>query len=255
MELWFECESREVEESISRLGQLIEKEVVQIPDYANLKQSRISVCTEGNAPGNQSWPKSIAYDINTQLVYVADRNFINNSGRIYVFSGKGEYMNTFAEKDLKSPVGIGISGREVFVSDQYLHTIFHFDLPNFRLVAKVGKEGCKKEFSSPQQLTVDTNGDFYVADEGNNRIVVMDSKLKYKQSIQHSTMTVPRDVKLLEDKVFVLTWKDNPCLHVFSKASNKLRSFISHGMEYNEQVRQGSYFCFDEQNNIQISIN
>ena len=248
VELWFECETREVEESISRLGQLIEKEVVPIPDYANLKQPRISVCKKGNAPGNLSWPKSIAYDINTRLVYVADPS------RICVFSEKGEYINTFAEKYLRWPVGIGISGKEVFVSDQYLHTIFHFELPNFRLVAKVGKKGTgKKEFSSPQQLTVDSDGDVYVADTDNNRVVVMNSKLKYKQSIQHSTMTVPSEVKLLEDKVFVLSYMDNPCLHVFSKAGNKIRSFITCGKKGNEQVRQRYHFCFDKQNNILIS--
>ena len=44
--------SPEVEESIFRLGQLIVREVVQIPDYANLKQSQISVCQRGMCHGN-----------------------------------------------------------------------------------------------------------------------------------------------------------------------------------------------------------
>ena len=255
LELSFEFETRKMEDNISRLGQLVERVVVPNPDYANLKQPRISICKRGYVPGKLNWPRSIAYDTSTQLVYVVDyNNKYLLSGRICAFCEKGEYINTFAETHLKSPIGIGISSREVFVSDEYLHTIFHFELPNFLLVAKVGMKGTgKHEFSSPRQLAVDTNEDVYVADEGNNRVVVMNSKLNYKQSIQHSTMTLPRDVKLLEDKVFVLSWKDNPCLHEFSKAGNKLRSFISHGMEYNEQVRQGYYFCFDNQNNILIS--
>ena len=254
VELWFECETREVEESISRLGQLIEKEVVPIPDYVNLKQPRISVCKKGFVPGELYKSCGIAYNISTQLIYVADYSYINNSGRICVFSEKGEYINTFAEKYLNRPVGIGISVKKVFVSDQYLHTIFHFELPNFSLVDKVGMKGAgRNEFSFPQQLTVDINGDVYVADEGNNRVVVMDSKLKYKQSIQHSTMTGLKDVKLLEDKVFVLSYMDNPCLHVFSKAGDKIRSFIPCGKKGNKQVRQGYYFCFDKQNNILIS--
>ena len=255
VKLWFECETREVEESISRLGQLLEREVVLISDYANLKHPRISVCKEGFVPGNLSWPQSIAYDTNTKLVYVVDCKGCHSPlGRICVFSEKGEYINTFAEKYLKCPVGIGISGKEVFVGDQNLHTIFHFELPNFRLVTKVGKEGTgKNEFSYLQQLTVDTNRDVYVVDRCNNRVVVMASELNYKQSIQHSTMTEPNGVKLLEDKVFVLSRMDNPCLHVFSKAGNKIRSFITCGMESNERVREGYYFCFDKQNNILIS--
>ena len=206
-------------------------------------------------PGKLNWPKSVAYNISTKLIYVADCIDIPNiSGRICAFSKKGEYINTYAETDLKSPIGIGISGKEVFVSDEYLHTIFHFELPNFSLVTKVGMKGTgKHEFSSPQQLTVDTNGDVYVADKANNRVVVMNNILNYKQSIQHSTMTGPMDIKLLEDKVFVLSWKDNPCLHVFSKAGDKLCSFITCSKDSNEQVRQGYYFCFDKQNNILIS--
>ena len=256
VELLFEYETRQMEESISRLGQLVEREVVPIPNYANLKQPRISVCEKGYESGKLNWVNGIAYEENSQLIFVVDHNgsIFSPSGRICVFSEQGEYIDTFGESHLKNPVGIAISGKEVFVSDEYLHTILHFKLPNFRFVAKVGKEGAgKKGLSSPRQLTVATNGDVYVADHHNDRVVVLDSKLKYRHSIEHVTMTRPSDVKLLEDKVLILCLGNNPCLHEFSKAAYKLRSFITCGKEGNDQVSQAYYFCLDKRNNILIS--
>ena len=39
----FECDTRQLEETISALGQLVEREVVPIPNYPTPLQSRISV--------------------------------------------------------------------------------------------------------------------------------------------------------------------------------------------------------------------
>ena len=151
-------------------------------------------------------------------------------------------------------MGIAINGDEVYVSDEYLNSIFHFKLPGFQLITKVGKKGTGKgEFSSPRQLTVAPNGSVFVADSGNNRIVVMTQNLKFQQTIEHTSMTVPYDVKLLDNKVFVLSSRDNPCLHVFSQTGEKLRSFITCGIQGNEQVKLGYSFCFDKQQNILIS--
>ena len=66
--------------------------------------------------------------------------------------------------------------------DSDFHSIFHFKLPGFQLVTKVGKEGTGKgEFSSPQQLTVALNGSVFVADNANNRVVVLARRLKFQR--------------------------------------------------------------------------
>ena len=147
-----------------------------------------------------------------------------------------------------------MNGDEVYVRDSYLHSILHFKLPGFALITKVGKKGTGKgEFSSPHQLTVAPNGSVFVADSRNNRIVVMTRKLKFLKTIKHASMTEPYDVKLLDNKVFVLSSRDNPCLHVFSQSGEKLRSFITRGEQGNKQVKLGYSFCFDKQQNILIS--
>ena len=252
VQLTFECDTRQLEETISVLGQLVEPDV-SIPNYLALLEPRISVGKEGAGQGELGSPNGIACDEKTQLVYIADGNSYLKKCGISVFSVTGEYINTFCEGLFEVPLGIAINGNEVYVSDTSLHSILHFKLPGFQLITKVGKKGTGKgEFSSPQQLTV-ANGSVFVADSGNNRVVVMTRKLKYQKSIEHASMEVPYDVKLLDNKVFVLSWRDNPCLHVFSQSGEKLRSFITCGTLGNEQVKEGYFFCFDKQQNILIS--
>ena len=81
----------------------------------------------------------------------------------------------------------------------------------------------------------------------------MTNSLEFQQTIEHTSMTLPYDVKLLDNKVFVLSSSDSPCLHVFSQSGEKLRSLITRGEQGNEQVKLGLYFCLDKQQNILIS--
>ena len=254
VELTFECDTRQLEETISVLGQLVEREILPIPNYPALLEPQISVGKHGTGQGELYSPQGITFDERTQLIYVANGNLFTGNCSISVFSVTGEYINAFCEGQVMHPIGIVINGDEVYVSDLYLHSIFHFKLPGFELITKVGKKGTGKgEFSSPRQLTVAPNGSVFVADTGNNRIVVMTPKLKFKQIIEHTSMTVPCDVKLLDNKVFVLSYRDNPCLHVFSQSGEKLRSFITCDRQGNEQVKLGYFFCFDKQQDILIN--
>ena len=254
VELTFECDTRQLEETISVLGQLVEREIIPIPNYPALLEPRISVGKQGTGQGAFGYPNGIAFDERTQLIYVANGTLFLGIGSISVFSVTGEYINTFCKGLVKEPMGIAINGDEVYVSDSLLHSILHFKLPGFRLITKVGKKGTGKgEFSLPRQLTVAPNGSVFVADRDNNRIVVMTQKLEFLKTVKHASMTVPYDVKLLDNKVFVLSSSDNPCLHVFSQSGEKLRSFITRDMQGNKQVKRGYFFCFDKQQNILIS--
>ena len=256
VELTFECDTRQLEETISVLGQLVEREIPPIPNYPALLEPRISVGKIGISQRELYWPEGIAFDERTQLIYVANASILLGItvGCIIVFSVTGEYINTFCEGQLRIPIGIAVSGDQVYVSDSDLNSILHFKLPGFRLITKVGKKGTGNgEFSCPQQLTIAPNGSVFVADTRNNRIVVMTKKLKYKQTIEHASMTRPCDVKLLDNKVFVLSCSDSPCLHVFSQTGEKLRSFITRSEQGDKQVKGGHSLCFDKQQNILIS--
>ena len=247
-EVVFECDTRQLEQTISVLGQLIEREIISTPDYPALSQSSVSVGKEGRAEGELDSPRGVAVDEKSKLIYVA------NEGNISVFSMTGEYIDRFCEEQVIQPFGIAISeDNNVFVSDFGSHCVYKFKLPKFQLVTKVGKLGTGvNEFSSPNYLTVTTDRSVLVADHGNDRMVVMDTNLKHKRYIKHQTMTRPTDVKVNNNKVYILSSRDSPCLHVFSLTGEKIRSLITRASG-NAQVRRCYSFCLDKKQNILMS--
>ena len=247
-EVVFECDTRQLEQTISVIGQLIERDI-STPDYPALSQPSVSVGKKGTAEGQLYNPNGVAADEKSKLIYVA------NKGNISVFSMTGEYIDRFCKGQVNSPWGIVISEDDnVFVSDIRSHCVYKFKLPKFQLVTKVGKRGTGvNEFSSPYYLTVTTNRSVLVSDCYNDRIVVMDTDLKHNRYIKHQTMTRPTDVKVNNNKVYILSEQDSPCLHVFSLTGEKIRSLITCDYEGNAQVRLCFSFCLDKKQNILMS--
>ena len=249
-EVVFECDTRQLEQTISVLGQLIQREIISTPDYPALLHPSVSVGKEGTAEGELYYPRGVAFDEKYKLIYVANQGY-SVTGNISVFSITGEYIDRFREGQVKDPYGIAISENNVFVSDWGSHCVYKFKLPKFKLVTKVGKDGTGVgEFKSPRYLSVTTNRSVLVADCSNNRIVVMNTDLKHKRYIKHQTMTSPVDVKVNNNKLYVLSYHDSPCLHVFSLTGEKISSLITSDIWGNYQVRQCYSFCFDKKQNI-----
>ena len=248
-EVVFLWDTRQLEQTISVLGQLMEREIISIPDYSALLQPSVSVGKQGTAEGELNWPFGVAVDEKSKLIYVA------NTGNISVFSMTGEYIDRFCEGQVDWPYGIVISeDNDVFVSDTGSHCVYKFKLPKFQLVTKVGKEGRGiNQFYYPHYLTVTTDRSVLVADSNNHRIVVMNTDLKHKRYIKHQTMTHPRDVKVNNNKVYILSDINSPCLHVFSMTGEKLRSLITRDDKGKAQVRLCYSFCFDKKQNILMS--
>ena len=249
-EVVFECDTLQLENTISVLGQLIVREIISTPDYPALLQPSVSVGKQGRAKGELYSPRGVAVDEKSKLIYVADE------GNISVFSMTGEYIDRLCEGRVSQPWGIAISeDNNVFVSDSGSHCVYKFKLPRFSHVTKVGKEGTgENQFCSPSYLTVTTEKSVLVVDRSNDRIVVMDTdRLKHKGYIKHQTMTHPTDVKVNNNKVYILSTKDSPCLHVFSLTGEKLRSLITRDHDGNAQVRRCFSFCFDRKQNILMS--
>ena len=257
-EVVFECDTRQLEQTISVLGQLIEREIISTPDYPALLQPSVSVGKEGFAEGELYYSRGVAFDEKSKLIYVANQGAFGLSltGNISVFSITGEYIDRFCEGQM-NPYGITISeDNNVFVSDWGSDCVYKFTLPRFQLVTKVGKAGTGvREFKSPRDLSVTTDRSVLVADRGNDRIVVMDTNLKHKRIIKHRTMTRPNDVKVNNNKLYVLSTQDSPCLHVFSLTGEKISSLITLDVKGNAQVIGCFSFCFDKKQNILMSEN
>ena len=78
VEMTFECDTRQLEETISVLGQLLEREILPIPNYPALLEPRISVGKSGTGQGELSWPQGIAFDEKLSSSMYARRSIIRH---------------------------------------------------------------------------------------------------------------------------------------------------------------------------------
>ncbi len=86
------------------------------------------------------------------------------------------------------------------------------------------KMGLETALKTPKDIVADENGDVYIADAGNNRIVVLDRNLKFKFAISDFTndqgvkdkMNNPSGVFVKEDKIYVADTNNSRIL-IFEK--------------------------------------
>ena len=81
----------------------------------------------------------------------------------------------------------------------------------------------------------------------------MDTDLKHIHEMKDQTLTYPTDVKVNNNKLYVMSHQDSPCLHVFSLAGEKISSLITRDYKGNAQVKTCYSFCFDKKQSILIS--
>ena len=249
------CDTRDLEERISRLGEIVQRETPPIPpmpavpNYATFQQPTVAVGKEGSGLGEFKGSSGVSIDSESGHIYVAD---IFNK-RIQIFSETGDHLYQFGHRHLIQPCGILIHQDSIYVTDINQHAIFLFKLPDLTMVKRVGKRGSgNEEFDSPRQLAISPNQHLYVADSDNNRIQILSTDLAFQDSLRHQTMKQPFDVKFTNNEMFVLSREDNPCIHVFTLSGEKSRSLVTRG-GIGMQVARALFFCLDGRNNIVIS--
>ena len=240
-----QCYTRDLEASISRLGEIIQVPV-GIPNYGTFLMPTVVTGKQGTAPGELHYPYGVAINEATNQIFVANYN----NHRIEIFSETGEYLNRLG--DLHGPWGIAIHENSLFVSSIGRHTISKYSLTDFSLVKEIGRRRSNNgEFNNPRQLTTDPNGHVYVADTDNDRICVLDTDLHHMRNITHQSISQPYDLKLSHDRIYVLCPYKNPCMLVLSIEGDMLHSLISRGQGMD--VLGPWFFCLDRNNNFVIS--
>ena len=127
----------------------------------------------GSGNGEFDDPDGIAFSDGD--AYVVD----NGNQRVQEFSMAGKYVSQFGTKgtgngQFNGPEGIAVDpvSGDLYVVDDINGRIEEFN-PNGTFLAAFGKKGSGNgELSSPQGVAVNSAGDIYVADTGNNRIEV-----------------------------------------------------------------------------------
>ena len=241
------CVTRELERSISRLGEIIELPV-HVPHYATWYTPVVATGNEGRAPGELYYPSGVAIHEETHQIFMAN----NGGGVVKVFSEAGEFINQLGVGQLSLPWGIAIHGDSVYVSCWGDHTVSKFSLTEMCLVRRIGGQGSNNgQFKQPCQLTTDPIGYVFMADRLNNRICIHDPDLNHLRNITHQSMSDPWDVKVSRNLLYVLCPYNNPCILVLTLEGDKLHSLITCGEGMD--VLLPCFFCLDPLNNFVIS--
>ena len=84
----------------------------------------------------------------------------------------------------------------IYVTDRDLHAFFRFCMKDYKLIGRVGIRGSGKgQLCYPRGISVDYNGEVYVADYDNNRISIYSKELNFKDFLGAEQLKFPEDVK------------------------------------------------------------
>ena len=125
--------------------------------------------SQGNEPGQFNGSTYVTCGINNGTVYVVDNH------RIQLFSIEGEFIATFGSQlaFLDCPRGICVdSTNRVYVTDGNNRvSVFIQDDPQH--IKSFRGTGMKDDFHSTTGIAVNSTGNLYVCDYGNNNVVVL----------------------------------------------------------------------------------
>ena len=121
------------------------------------------------------------------------------------------------------------------------------------LVRKIRGWGSNNvQFWYPHQLTTDKIGRVFIADTNNHRICIHSSNLNHLYNIMLRSMTHPLEVKVSDDRLYVLYPYNGLCMYILTLEGDKLHSLITNGQGMD--VSCPWLFCLDSINNLVIPI-
>ena len=240
------CDTRDLEMSISRLGETVEVPL-NVPRYATCHTPIVATGKEGSDCGELYCPCDVAIHQETHQIFVTN----NENHRVEIFSETGEFISQLGVGELTKPWGIAIHGDSLYVSCED-HTVSKFSLIKMCRVRRIGGGGSNNgQFDSLSQITADLLGCVFIADSKNERICIYDPDLNHIRNITHQSMSNPYDVKVSQDRLYVLCPLNNPSMHVLTLEGYKLQSLITCGEGMD--VFSPGFFCLDSLHNFVLS--
>ena len=127
------------------------------------------------------WINGLALDDNDRL-FVSD----GKMHRILIFNTKHEVESQITE-GLVDPVGLAldVENRFLYVADTQQDQVIVYDADSFKLLRRIGTGGKNHylttpgDFSGPQGVAVDKEGNLYVTDTVNDRVEIFDGDGKF----------------------------------------------------------------------------
>ena len=229
---------------VSEFGEVSDWEV---PDYSKKLNPTVTAGKKGKGV-NELDATGLSIDETNELIYIAD---CYNS-RVQVVSFKGKFVTSFGQQILKGPWGIAVTGEDILVTDTSHDSLFLFDKKSMKLKNRTGTKGKEGQLNNPSGLSIDTNGDVFVAESSNHRISIFSKALEFKNWFGTKQLHSPEDVKLTNECVVVLDSSPN-CINFFSRNGTLLSSCISQGRGQDCSVEIPCFFCLDPAENVIIS--
>ena len=226
--------------------------LMNIRDYANIKQE-VNVIEEYGTNSQQlKWPYMIAKGPNNELVV---RNCSTN--QMVIFNEKLEYLRVIGgtgngNGKFQRITGIAINNKGyLYVADRDLHCIQKLTM-NGQFVSQFGSEGTAEgQFISPYGLALSRSELLFVCDYNNHRIQVFNNEL-FSYSFGHygtepGNFNSPCDLTLngYEDQLFITEYK-NHRVQIFTVSGKFIKVFGNFtGIPFKLQEPVGIYYTPD----------
>ena len=196
---------------------------------------------DGTSSSEITNPMQLAIEDKTQKIFVADFS----AKRIQVFNGEGYHLYQIPTSSF--PTGLALTDEYIFVSTT-----------STLMKIKKSSNNCIKSVKSNNTIWgMDTNSrsEIYGCEVSNQSVIVFDKNLKSLRRIKLKTTqvrfdTLIRDIKLYEDKMYVM-FDDglffSPPFHlqVFTQKGELVRCLIK-----KSEISRSYFFCIDQSENI-----
>ena len=110
-----------MENKLSAWGELIKLDY-NLPKYSEMVTPIVAIRKRGKGKDRFGSPRGIAFDEETQLIYVCDMG----DSRVKIVSMTGEFISEFGNKELVKPCGILLHKDSIYVTDINWCAIFNF---------------------------------------------------------------------------------------------------------------------------------
>ena len=215
-----------------------------IPEYVGRENPILKSCSRGTGNGMFNNPRGIAIDDKVNEVNIADKR----NHRIQVMSLNGEFLRSFTHDQLKSPYGICLSEKELFVTDKESY-LLKFDKSG-KFLKQTGSRGNTPGcFIAITGLCYD-EGLVYMCDYSCQRIQIFDSNLKYIKLFAYGEISAPKDVKIYSNSIFILSQGQNE-IYCYNKECQLQRPIQLTGQR--QPMNAAMFFTLDSKGNFLIS--
>ena len=215
-----------------------------IPEYVGRENPILKSCPRGTGNGNFDNPRGIAIDSKVNEVYIAD----NSNHCIQVMSLNGEFLRSFTHDQLKEPYGICLSEKEVFVTDWESYLLkFH---KSGKFSKQTGSRGTTSGCFIEIKGLCYEEGLVYVCDFICQRIQIFDSDLIYIKMFADGEITLPRDIKIYSNSIFIIPQGQNE-IYCYNKECQYQRTIQLTGQR--QPMIGAVFFTLDSKGNFLIS--